>query len=35
LVAELLQPEANQLQEIDGAAFPDTWNIEQLRKFYS
>jgi hypothetical protein len=34
LGAEVLQPEAYQLQEINGVIFPNAWNIEQLRKFY-
>jgi hypothetical protein len=34
LVAEVLQPGAYRLQEINGTMFPNAWNIEQLRKFY-
>jgi hypothetical protein len=34
LVAEVIRPEAYQLKEINGAIFPNAWNIEQLRKFY-
>jgi hypothetical protein len=33
-VAEVIQPRAYRLQEINGATFPNAWNTEQLRKFY-
>jgi hypothetical protein len=34
LVVEVLQLGAHWLQEINGATFPNAWNIEQLRKLY-
>jgi hypothetical protein len=34
LSAEVIWPEAYQLQEINGVTFPNAWNIEQLRKLY-
>jgi hypothetical protein len=34
LVAKEIHPGAYRLQEINGATFPNAWNIEQLRKFY-
>jgi hypothetical protein len=34
LITELLRLGAYRLQEINNAAFPNAWNIEQLRKFY-
>jgi hypothetical protein len=34
MVAEVIRPGAHRLQEINGATFPNVWNIEQLTKFY-
>jgi len=33
-IAEVIQPGAYRLREIDSSTFTDAWNIEQLREFY-
>jgi hypothetical protein len=33
-VVEVIHARAYRLQEINGATFPNAWNIEKLRKFY-
>jgi hypothetical protein len=34
LVSKVIQTRAYRPQKINGATFPNVWNIEQLRKFY-
>ena len=34
IIVEIARPGAYRLAEIDGDILPNTWNIDQLRRFY-